>query len=48
MRGTVSDRLTNTGPFIEDENETNIRRRIAERKISWNMLQELRVSPAGG
>ena len=40
-------RLTNTGPFIEDENDPDIRRRIAGRKISWHTLHDRRVSPAG-
>ena len=48
MRVTATGRLTNTGPFIEDENEPNIRRRIADRKICWNTLQELGVSATGG
>jgi hypothetical protein len=43
----ASGRLTNTGPFIEDEADTDIRRRIAERKISWNTLNEIGVSANG-
>src|SRR6266851_9303604 len=44
---TVSGRLTNTGPFIEDEDDPDIRRRIAGRQISWHTLHDRRVSPAG-
>ena len=39
-------RLTNTGPFIEDENDPDISRCIAGRKISWHTLHDRRVSPA--
>jgi ser/thr/tyr protein kinase RAD53 len=39
--------LTNTGPFIEDDDEPDIQRRIAGRKISWNTLQELGISTTG-
>jgi hypothetical protein len=44
---TVSGRLTNTGPFIEDEDDPDIRRRIAGHQISWHMLHDHRFSPAG-
>jgi len=45
---TVSGRLTNTGPFIEDEDDPDIRWRIAGRQISWHTrLHDRRVSPAG-
>jgi hypothetical protein len=47
MHGTASHRLTNTDLFIEDETEPNIRRRIAERRISWNTLHEVGVSASG-
>ena len=40
-------RLTNTGPFIEDENEPDMRRRIAERYIDWGTLRYKHVSPPG-
>ena len=40
-------RLTNTGPFIEDDGEPDIQRRIAGRQISWNTLQELGISTTG-
>ena len=40
-------RLTNTGPFIEDENEPDMRRRIAERYIDWGTLKYKRVSAPG-
>ncbi|KAF8267513.1 hypothetical protein EI94DRAFT_1801592 [Lactarius quietus] len=36
--------LTNTGPFIEDENKPDMRRRIAERYIDWGMLLYKHVS----
>ncbi|KAH9988445.1 kinase-like domain-containing protein [Russula compacta] len=39
----VFSMLTNAGPFIEDEAEPDIRRRIAGRTISWNVLQELGI-----
>jgi serine/threonine/tyrosine protein kinase RAD53 len=39
--------LTNTGPFIEDDDEPDIQRRIAGRQISWNTLQELGISTTG-
>jgi len=39
--------LTNTGPFIEDDGEPDIQRRIAGRQISWNTLQELGISTTG-
>jgi len=44
---TVSGRLTNTGPFIEDENNPDIGRRIAGRKITWHTLHDRRISPVG-
>jgi len=47
MEGTTSIRLTNTGPFIEDENEPDIIRRIAGRQISWLTLHEVGVSATG-
>jgi hypothetical protein len=43
-------RLTNTGPFIEDENDENepdIIRRIAGRKINWGTQHEVGVSATG-
>lgn len=40
-------RLTNTGPFIEDENEPDMRRRIAERYIDWGTLRYKQVSEPG-
>jgi hypothetical protein len=40
-------RLTNSGPFIEDDEEPDIQRRIAGRRISWNILQELGISATG-
>ena len=40
-------RLTNTGPFIEDDDEPDIQRRIAGRQISWNILRELGISTTG-
>jgi len=36
--------LTNAGPFLEDEHEPDVARRIAGRSIQWNILQELGVS----
>jgi uncharacterized protein (DUF488 family) len=47
MLGTPFIRLTNTGPFIEDENEPDIIRRIAGRKIAWHTLDEVGVSATG-
>lgn len=40
----VFSMLTNTGPFIEDDDEPDIQRRIAGRQISWRILQELGIS----
>ncbi|KAF8494633.1 kinase-like protein [Russula emetica] len=40
----VFSMLTNTGPFIEDDHEPDIQRRISGRQISWNTLQELGIS----
>ncbi|KAI0282349.1 kinase-like domain-containing protein [Russula aff. rugulosa BPL654] len=40
----VFSMLTNTGPFIEDDEEPDIQRRITGRQISWNTLEELGVS----
>ena len=40
-------RLTNTGPFIEDENEPDMRRRIADRYIDWGTLKYKQVSAPG-
>ncbi|KAH9083330.1 CAMK/RAD53 protein kinase [Lactarius deliciosus] len=40
----VFSMLTNTGPFIEDENEPDMRRRIAERFIDWDTLRFKGVS----
>lgn len=39
--------MTNTGPFIEDDDEPDIQRRITGRQISWNILQELGISTTG-
>jgi hypothetical protein len=39
--------LTNTGPFIEDENEPDFRRRIALRYIDWRALRLKGVSASG-
>ncbi len=39
--------MTNTGPFIEDEGEVDIQRRITRRQISWHILQELHISTTG-
>jgi hypothetical protein len=35
---SVINKLTETSLFIEDENEIEIRRRIALRSINWNVL----------
>lgn len=40
----VFSMLTNTGPFIEDENEQDMRRRIAGRYIDWGTLRHKQVS----
>jgi serine/threonine/tyrosine protein kinase RAD53 len=40
----VFSMLTNTGPFIEDEHEPDMRRRIAERYIDWGTLRYKHVS----
>ncbi|KAI9455891.1 kinase-like protein [Russula earlei] len=40
----VFSMLTNAGPFIEDEAEPDITRRIAGRAINWEILHESQVS----
>ncbi len=37
-------RLTNSNPFIEDENQRDIRTRIIERRIDWGTLANASVS----
>lgn len=37
--------LTNAGPFIEDENQRDIRARIAGRHIDWSILENVNPSP---
>ena len=43
----TSGRLTNTGPFIEDDEDPDIARRISGRTINWSILHQLRISTAG-
>ncbi|KAJ8695899.1 hypothetical protein PTI98_005810 [Pleurotus ostreatus] len=40
----VFSMLTNAGPFIEDENQRDIRMRIIERQIDWDTLHNSNVS----
>lgn len=40
-------RLTNVGPFIEDENQRDIRARILDRKIDWKTLFNKNLSEEG-
>jgi serine/threonine/tyrosine protein kinase RAD53 len=40
-------RLTNAGPFLEDEHELDVARRVAGRSIQWSILQDLGVSTTG-
>ncbi|RXW25644.1 hypothetical protein EST38_g233 [Candolleomyces aberdarensis] len=40
----VFSMLTNASPFIEDENQTNLRTRIIERHIDWATLQAQNIS----
>lgn len=40
----ISGRLTNASPFIEDENQQNLRTRIIERTIDWMTLETRGVS----
>lgn len=40
-------RLTNAGPFIEDENQRDIRTRISERRIDWEALHAVQVTDTG-
>jgi serine/threonine/tyrosine protein kinase RAD53 len=40
-------RLTNASPFIEDDNQRDIRTRIAERQIDWTNLENANVSEEG-
>ena len=37
-------RLTNSSPFVDDENQRDIRIRIAERRIDWAAL----INPDAG
>lgn len=46
-RLSFSSRLTNASPFIEDENQTNLRTRIIERQIDWETLRAQNVSTEG-
>jgi len=39
--------LTNTSPFIEDENVPDLRTRIAERQVDWQALQRANISVDG-
>ncbi|TFK25731.1 CAMK/RAD53 protein kinase [Coprinopsis marcescibilis] len=41
----VFSMLTNASPFIEDENQRDIRLRISERVIDWSVLEAQNVSP---
>ena len=43
----VFSMLTNSSPFIEDANQTNLRIRIIERVIDWDTLRNRGVSEAG-
>jgi serine/threonine/tyrosine protein kinase RAD53 len=40
-------RLTNAGPFIEDENQRDIRARILDREIDWSTLFNKNLSEEG-
>lgn len=40
-------RLTNTNPFIEDEEQRDIRTRISERRVDWDTLERKCVSNYG-
>ncbi|KAJ2918044.1 hypothetical protein MD484_g2375, partial [Candolleomyces efflorescens] len=40
----VFSMLTNASPFIEDENQTNLRARIIERQIDWATLEAQNIS----
>ncbi|KAF8993679.1 kinase-like domain-containing protein [Cyathus striatus] len=40
----VFSMLTNAAPFIEDENQPDIRTRIAERRVDWSILRNADVS----
>ncbi|GLB37085.1 putative forkhead associated domain containing protein [Lyophyllum shimeji] len=42
----VFSMLTNASPFIEDENQRDIRTRVSERIIDWNCLAATNVSDA--
>ncbi|KAJ2931453.1 hypothetical protein H1R20_g5592, partial [Candolleomyces eurysporus] len=44
----VFSMLTNASPFIEDENQTNLRARIIERHIDWATLEAQNISREGG
>jgi serine/threonine/tyrosine protein kinase RAD53 len=39
--------LTNAAPFIEDENQRDIRLRISERKVDWSILTQASASQKG-
>ncbi|KAL0956927.1 hypothetical protein HGRIS_003031 [Hohenbuehelia grisea] len=43
----VFSMLTNASPFIEDENQRDIRMRIIERRVDWSVLDAVNVSDEG-
>jgi hypothetical protein len=45
--GGVFHRFTLSSPFIEDENQRDIKVRIAGRTIQWSTLDNVDVSPLG-
>ncbi len=44
-RNLPHNRLTNSSPFIEDENQPDLKIRILERTIDWPTLGRAYVSP---
>lgn len=40
-------RLTNASPFVEDEQQPDIRTRVAERYVDWTVLQRANISKHG-
>lgn len=41
------NRLTNASPFIEDENQRDIRTRVSERTVDWGCLRNTNASVEG-
>lgn len=42
-----SNRLTSASPFIQDENQRDMKVRIANRTIDWSSLDNLQITELG-